>query len=116
MNDDFNTAKVLANFFEMVPIINGIKDGHISSDAISSDTLQLMKTSFKLWLEDILGLKNPKENNPVLNSVMELLIEIRKESRANKDFATSDKIRNQLKGSGIILKDEKDGNISWEMQ
>jgi len=116
MNDDFNTAKVLANFFEMVPIINGIKDGHISSDAISSNTFQLMKTTFKLWLENILGLKNPKENNKALNSVMELLIEIRKESRANKDFATSDKIRNQLKGSGIILKDEKDGNISWEMQ
>ena len=115
MNDDFNTAKVLANFFEMVPIINGIKDGHISSDAISSNTFQLMKTSFKLWLEDILGLKNPKENNPALNSVMELLIEIRKESRANKDFATSDKIRNQLNKAGIILKDEKNGNMSWEI-
>ncbi|MDB5200427.1 MAG: cysteinyl-tRNA synthetase [Chitinophagaceae bacterium] len=116
MNDDFNTAKVLANFFEMVPIINGIKDGHISADAISSGTFQLMKTSFKVWLEDILGLKNSKETNPALNSVMELLIEIRKEARANKDFATSDKIRNQLTEAGILLKDEKDGNISWEIQ
>ena len=116
MNDDFNTAKVLANFFEMVPIINGIKDGHINADAISSDTFQLMKTSFKLWLEDILGLKNPKENNQALNSVMDLLIEIRKESRANKDFATSDKIRNQLNKAGIILKDERNGEMSWETQ
>ncbi|MDB5221795.1 MAG: cysteinyl-tRNA synthetase [Chitinophagaceae bacterium] len=116
MNDDFNTAKVLANFFEMVPIINGIKDGHISADAISSGTFQLMKTSFKVWLEDILGLKNSKETNPALNNVMELLIEIRKEARANKDFATSDKIRNQLTEAGILLKDEKDGNISWEIQ
>ena len=116
MNDDFNTAKVLANFFEMVPIINGIKDGHISSDAISSNTFQLMKTSFKLWLEDILGLKNPKENNETLNNVMELLIDIRKEARINKDFATSDKIRKQLSEAGILLKDEKNGNISWEIQ
>ena len=116
MNDDFNTAKVLANFFEMVPIINGIKDGHISIDAISSNTFELMKSTFKVWLEDILGLKNPKENNQALNSVMELLIEIRKESRANKDFATSDKIRNQLNKAGILLKDEKNGNMSWEIQ
>ncbi len=115
MNDDFNTAKVLANFFEMVPIINGIKDGHISLDAISSKTLQLMKTSFKVWLEDILGLRNSKEIDPALNSVMELLIDIRKEARANKDFATSDKIRNQLSEAGIILKDDKGGNISWEI-
>ena len=115
MNDDFNTAKVLANFFEMVPIINGIKDGHISMDAISSNTFQLMKTSFKIWLEDILGLKNAKEINPSLNSAMELLIEIRKESRANKDFVTSDKIRNQLSEAGIILKDERNGNMSWEI-
>ena len=115
MNDDFNTAKVLANFFEMVPIINGIKDGHISAGAISPDTFQLMKTSFKIWLEDILGLKNPKENNEALNCVMDLLIEIRKESRANKDFVTSDKIRNQLSKAGIILKDERDGEMSWEI-
>jgi cysteinyl-tRNA synthetase len=115
MNDDFNTAKVLANLFEMVPVINGIKDGHISADAISPGTFQLIKTSFKVWLEDILGLKNVREPNPALNSVMELLIEIRKEARANKDFATSDKIRKQLSEAGIILKDEKDGNISWDL-
>ena len=116
MNDDFNTAKVLANFFEMVPVINGIKDGHISMDAISLQTFKLMKTTFKIWLEDILGLKNPKENNEALNSVMDLLIEIRKESRANKDFVTSDKIRNQLNKAGILLKDEKNGNMSWEIE
>ena len=116
MNDDFNTAKVLANLFEIVPIINRIKDGHISSDAISSNTFDLMKTTFKIWLEDILGLKNPKENNEALNSVMDLLIEIRKESRANKDFVTSDRIRNQLNKAGILLKDEKNGNMSWEIQ
>jgi cysteinyl-tRNA synthetase len=115
MNDDFNTAKVMANFFELIPVINGIKDGHISADAISSKTFQFMKASFKLWLEDILGLKNTKENSEILNSVMELLIEIRKEARANKDFETSDKIRNQLSAAGILLKDEKDGKISWEI-
>lgn len=115
MNDDFNTAKVLANFFELVPVINGIKDGHISSEEISANTIELMKTSFKIWLEDILGLKSSKPIDPALNSVMDLLIDIRKEARANKDFATSDKIRNQLNEAGILLKDEKNGNISWEI-
>jgi cysteinyl-tRNA synthetase len=116
MNDDFNTAKVLANFFELVPVINGIKDGHINAAEISSATFQLIKNAFKLWLEDILGLKNARESDPALNNVMELLIDIRKEARANKDFATSDKIRDRLSKAGIILKDEKGGNISWEIQ
>jgi cysteinyl-tRNA synthetase len=115
MNDDFSTAKVLANLFEIVPVINGIKDGHISIDALSPETLQLVKDSFKVWLEDILGLRNSKEINPALNTVMQLLIEIRKEARANKDFSTSDKIRNQLSEAGILLKDEKNGEISWEI-
>ena len=115
MNDDFNTAKVLANFFEMVPVINGMKDGHIKPDAISSQTFKLMKSSFTIWLEDILGLQNVTQANTTLNSVMELLIEIRKEAKENKDFVTSDKIRNQLSKAGVLLKDEKDGNMSWEI-
>ncbi len=115
MNDDFNTAKVLANLFELVPVINGIKDGHIKIDEISSDTFLLLKNSFKVWLGDILGLKSSKETNPALNNVMQLLIGLRKEAKANKDFATSDKIRKQLSESGILLKDEKSGGMSWEI-
>jgi len=48
--------------------------------------------------------------------VMQLLIDIRKEARGKKDFATSDRIRNQLQGLGILLKDEKDGSISWSIE
>ena len=58
MNDDFNTAKVLANMFEIVPVINSIKDGLIETDAISSSTLNRMKESFNIYLEEILGLKD----------------------------------------------------------
>ena len=115
MNDDFNTAKVLANIFELVPVINGLKDGHIAPHSITAEILQLLQTSLKTWLEDILGLKSTRETNPALNSVMELLIDIRKEARANKDFSTSDKIRNRLSDAGVLLKDEKDGNITWEI-
>lgn len=116
MNDDFNTAKVLGNMFELVPVINSIKDGLIKTDAVSSATLLLLQQKFKSYLEDIFGLKNTSSDNGRLSDVMELLIEIRKEAKAKKDFATSDKIRNQLASVGIVLKDEKGGGISWGME
>ena len=114
MNDDFSTAKVMANLFELVPVINGIKDKVIPVASISAETLDLMKISFRVWIEDILGLKGISDaDNQLLQGVMDLLVEIRKEAKGKKDFATSDKIRNQLSQLGILLKDEKDGGMSW---
>jgi cysteinyl-tRNA synthetase len=113
MNDDFNTAKVLANMFEIVPIINSLKDGLIAQSAISSSTLSRMKEMFTLFLENIFGLKSLSEKNDALEGVMQLLIDIRKEAKTKKDFSTSDKIRKQLAELGIEMKDEKDGSISW---
>lgn len=114
MNDDFSTAKVLANMFELVPVINSMKDKTIQVAALSEKTFALLQSSFKTWLIDILGLKGISESdNGLLQSVMQLLIDIRKESKDKKDFATSDKIRNQLTQLGIALKDEKDGSMSW---
>lgn len=117
MDDDFSTAKVLANLFELAPIVNSIKDGLIAADAISSNTLQLLKHTFSIYLEQIMGLKNPAEKQgTALDGVMQLLIDIRKEAKEKKDYATSDKIRKQLQTQGIVLKDEKDGNMSWSLE
>jgi cysteinyl-tRNA synthetase len=114
MNDDFNTAKVLANIFELVPVINSLKGGQIQRDAISPATLQLMKTYFTNYLEKILGLKGESSGDDhKLTGVVDLLIEIRRDARSRKDYATSDKIRNQLLELGIVLKDEKDGGVSY---
>ena len=114
MNDDFNTAKVLANIFELVPVINSLKGGQINRDAISPDTLQIMKRYFTDYLEKILGLKGESAgDDQKLTGVMELLIDIRKDARSRKDYATSDKIRKQLLELGIVLKDEKDGGVSF---
>ncbi len=114
MNDDFSTAKVLANMFELVPVINSMKDKTIPVTALSKQTFELLQSKFKTYLEDILGLKNVSEaDNIKLQGVMQLLIDIRKEAKNKKDFATSDKIRNQLTQLGISLKDEKDGNMSY---
>ena len=113
INDDFNTAKVLANIFEIVPVINSLKDGIISAEALSSSTILRMQESFHVYLEEILGLEEQVENSSQLNGIMELLTEIRKEAKLKKDFATSDKIRKSLADLGIAMKDEKDGKISW---
>jgi cysteinyl-tRNA synthetase len=114
MNDDFNTAKVLANIFELVPVINGIKDSHIPGNALGEGTFERLSGYFKTYLEDILGLQEEKAgNNHVLEGVLALLIDLRRQARANKDYATSDKIRNQLLGLGVVLKDEKDGQVSF---
>jgi len=117
MNDDFNTAKVLANMFELVPVINSMKDKTIPVSALSMDTFELLQKQMKVFIEDILGLKSISgADNEKLQGVMQLLIDIRKEARSKKDFATSDKIRNQLQQLGILLKDEKDGGISWNIE
>lgn len=117
MNDDFNTAKVLANMFELAPVINGMKDKIIPVSSLPATTLSLLQDQFKLYLEDILGLKSITEaDNNKLKGVMDLLIEIRKEAKTKKDFATSDRIRNQLAALGILLKDEKGGSMSWSVE
>lgn len=116
MNDDFNTAKVLANMFELVPIINSFKGGQIPLNHISRATFDLLQKQFSTYLTDIFGLKEEKvADSGRLDSVLQLLIQIRKEARARKDFATSDKIRNELQREGILLKDEKDGSVSWNI-
>jgi len=116
INDDFNTAKVLANIFELIPVINSLKDKTIAVEAIGSETFNVLKTKLKSFIEDILGLKiEAAGGDDKLKGAMQVLIELRKEARAKKDWATSDKIRNQLAEVGIQLKDEKNGNMSWNL-
>lgn len=113
MNDDFNTAKVLANMFELVPVINSLKDKSIPFMALAKDTLQVLQQKMQVYIENIFGLKNEQPEDNKLKGVVEVLIGLRKEARAKKDWVTSDRIRNQLAQVGILLKDEKDGEMSY---
>ena len=116
MDDDFSTPKVIANMFELAPVINSLKDGLIEAGALSTGTIQLMKDQFRLFIEEIMGLQNMQgPANETLKGVVNLLIDIRKNAKEKKDYATSDKIRNQLNDLRILLKDEKDGSISWQI-
>jgi len=114
INDDLNTAKVLANMFTMISLINSFRSGALEKSSLSEDALHFLQHQFKVYLEDIFGLiaENNKDNTK-LEGVLQLIIDIRKEARLKKDFSTSDKIRNTLTEIGIALKDEKDGTVSW---
>lgn len=114
MNDDFNTAKVLANMFELVPIINSLKDKTIPPESLTEKVFQRLQQTFKIYLEDIFGLQAPGVSKDAkLDEVLQILIDIRKTAKENKDFVTSDKIRKDLSEAGILLKDEKDGGVSY---
>jgi cysteinyl-tRNA synthetase len=116
MNDDLNTAKVLANMFELVSVINSVKDKHIPAHALQPATFASLKAKMRSFVEDIFGLKNERaDNNGKLDGVLQLLIDIRKEAKTRKDFVTSDKIRNELAALGVQLKDEKDGGMSYSI-
>ncbi|OZV66786.1 cysteine--tRNA ligase [Winogradskyella aurantia] len=109
MNDDFNTPILIAQLFEAVKIINQIKDG---SATVTADDLNILKTTMTEFTFDILGLSNTAKessSSDKLSGVVEILINLRKEARQNKDFALSDKIRDELIEVGIQLQDGKDG-------
>ena len=108
MNDDFNTPILIAELFSAVKYINQIKDNKAS---ITNSNLSILKETMQQFVFDILGLENIATNdqNNKLGATIELLINMRNEARAQKDFALSDKIRDELIGIGIQLKDGKDG-------
>lgn len=116
MDDDFNTAKVLANMFSMVSVINSFKSGALEQKTLSAETIEYLQHQMKTYLEDIFGLRSEQAgDNNKLEGVLKLIIDIRKDARSKKDFVTSDKIRNALAEVGITLKDEKDGSVSWNI-
>ncbi len=109
MNDDFNSPILIANLFEAVKHINQVKEG---TTTISSEDLIALKETMHTFVYDILGLKdtsNEGVGTDKLSSAVDLLIKLRQEARANKDFALSDKIRDELANVGIQLNDGKEG-------
>ena len=109
MNDDFNTPILIAELFGVVKFINQVKDGKAT---ITKSDLELLSTTINAFVFDVLGLIGISETNDSSNKLsdtVEVLINLRAEARANKDFALSDKIRDELEAVGIQLKDGKDG-------
>jgi cysteinyl-tRNA synthetase len=110
MNDDFNSPILIATLFDAVKYINAIKEG---DEKISQQDLELLKNTMHDFIFEVLGLVDStivnEDRTQKLSGTIELLIKLRDEARKNKDFATSDQIRDQLLSLGIQLKDGKEG-------
>jgi cysteinyl-tRNA synthetase len=109
MNDDFNTPILIAQLFEGIRFINVVND---KRETLTAADIELLKTTLEAFLFDVLGIKNEKSssnNTEKLSGVVELLIEMRNEARANKNWSLSDEIRDKLLALGIQLKDGKEG-------
>jgi cysteinyl-tRNA synthetase len=109
MNDDFNTPILIAQLFEAVRYVNLLKEG---KETISAEDLATFTTAINAFVFDVLGLSDEKaadSNNDKLEGVVNMLIGMRNQARADKNFALSDQIRDQLIALGIQLKDGKEG-------
>lgn len=109
MNDDFNTPILIAHLFEGIRFVNLIKDG---KETLNANDLQLLSETLNTFTFDVIGIKNEKvtaNNSAKLDGVIEMLIKMRDEARANKNFSLSDQIRDELLAVGIQLKDRKEG-------
>lgn len=114
LNDDLNTPILIAHLFDAVKAINSAVDGKLS---FTAEDLALFRELIHTMVFDILGLKSEEaasgESTETIEGLMDLLLELRKAARSNKDWATSDMIRDKLADMGIVVRDGKDG-VSWE--
>lgn len=108
MNDDFNSPILIAELFDTVRTINGIYDGKIKINEKNAQELQNLINGFVF---DVLGLQPETGKEDEFTKLMEAIISMREEAKKNKDFVTSDKIRETLSQMGIQLKDNKDGTL-----
>ena len=109
MNDDFNTPVLIAHLFEAARIINSVNDG---KETITADDYTLLKDLMHRFIFDVLGLKTESssaDNDKLLNGVMEIILDIRKDIKSKKDFVASDKLRDDLSKINITIKDTKEG-------
>lgn len=115
MDDDLNTPIVISSLFDWVRVINQINDG---AETVSADDLERLRKVFSTYVFDILGLQDEKaaSADDKIAPLMSMLLEIRRTAKANKDWATSDLIRDRLSAIGIRVKDNRDGSADWEIE
>jgi cysteinyl-tRNA synthetase len=114
MDDDFNTPVLISHLFDAVRIINSARD---KQESLTASDLEMLKQMMHSFVFEVLGLKDESDisaGNEVMEELMNLIADIRKSARANKDWATSDKIRDELSALGFEIKDTKDG-FEWRL-
>lgn len=114
MNDDFNTSVLIAHLFDAVRIINSANDKKLS---LTQKDIDLLNKIYNDFVFDVLGLKQGEESaklNTTFNTVMDLVLDIRKKAKTGKDFKLSDEIRDRLMSAGIQINDTKEGSV-WKI-
>ncbi len=115
MNDDLNTPMVISYLFEATKMINSNIAGQAN---LTQEDVNELQSLFKLFLFDLLGMKDGIKNTnasyDTFAKAVDMLLEMRMQAKANKDWATSDKIRNELTALGFEIKDTKDG-FEWKL-
>ena len=114
MDDDFNTAIALAALNELGGYVNKLTNGQLPMEAVSPQVLERLKAEFDHFIFDILGLQeeSSNEDDQTVQGLMQLVLDVRGQARNQKDWATSDKIRDALAAVGIQVKDGKEG-VTW---
>ena len=119
MDDDFNTPKALAKVFELVSRINALKGGQLSLKEVSKDTLADFRTGLGQLLFDVFGLQQEGASagagDETLTKVMDLVLDLRAQARAEKNWPLSDKLRDGLQQAGVVVKDGKEGT-EWTVK
>lgn len=116
LSDDFNSAKTLAVLFEMASRINDIKSGNTKPSEIDASSFSAFRKTYIDFMEEVLGLKDEtSQDEKLLGNVIEVLIGLRKKAREDRNYALSDKIRDDLKKVGVQLMDGKNGEMSYEI-
>ncbi|RVU01252.1 cysteine--tRNA ligase [Mucilaginibacter limnophilus] len=109
MNDDFNSPVLIAELFEASRVINSVHAGKLKLDV---ENIELLKELMNTFVIDVLGLKDEHTENEELPKVLDFIVKLRNEAKGNKDYATSDRIRDGLQKIGFQLKDSKEGT-TW---
>jgi len=114
LNDDLNSPIAIAFLFDGIRSVNSLLD---KKDTLTAEDLQKFKKFYHTVVFDVLGLldEDEKGNGKVTSQLVDFILNIRNEAKSKKDFATSDKIRDELKNMGIVIKDGKEGTV-WEWE
>jgi len=115
--EDFNTPKALARIFEMIPTMNALATGQKSASEVQASTIAHVSSELYKIINDVLGLTFEQEDasHSTLDGVMQMVIKMRQQARADKNWALSDQIRDELSAAGVLIKDGKEGT-TWTLQ
>ena len=113
MNDNFNSPKTLEALSNLSKWVNSYASNTRNSGEIAAQTFERMKKTYNDFFFDVLGLKTEDGDSADTDDLMQLVIKLRNEAKQNKDYATSDKIREGLKNIGFQLNDNKQGTTDW---